>query len=213
MQVTVFGATGYTGRHLLVELLERGHSVVAVSRSVATDLPDGVRAVAGDIHDAAVVDDATPGSQAVLVAVGPIDEGGRHLAEAVPALLEAAASEGARLGVVGNAGSLSREPGGPRIYDETDFPAEWKPGSLALTEVLDTLRATGGAVDWFFLSPPLGYGSYAPGERLGTYRTGGDEVVVDAQGASFISGADFATAMVDELEHPAHHRARFTVGY
>jgi putative NADH-flavin reductase len=213
MQVTVFGATGYTGRHLLTELLERGHSVVAVSRSAATDLPDGVRVVTGDIHDPAVVDDATPGSQAILVAVGAIDGRGRRLAEAVPALVEAAASEGARLGVVGNAGSLSREPGGPRVYDEADFPADWKPGSLALTEVLDTLRATGRDVDWFFLSPALGYGSYAPGERRGAYRTGGDEVVADADGRSFISGPDFATAMVDELERPAHHRARFTVGY
>lgn len=213
MQVTVFGATGYTGRHLLAELLERGHSVVAVSRSAATGLPDGVRVVAGDIHDPAVVDDATPGSQAILVAVGAIDEGGRHLVEAVPALVGAAAAEGARLGVVGNAGSLSREAGGPRVYDEPDFPADWKPGSLALTEVLDTLRSTGDGVDWFFLSPPLGYGSYAPGEKRGVYRTGGDEVVADADGRSFISGPDFATAMVDELERPAHRRTRFTVGY
>lgn len=213
MQVTLFGATGYTGRNLVSELLARGHRVVAVARSAAGDLPSGVRVVTGDIHDPAVVEDATPGSQAVLVAVGPIDERGRRLAETVPALLEASAAEGARLGIVGNAGSLSREPGGPRVYDAPDFPVAWKPGSLALTEVLETLRVSGSDVDWFFLSPPFGYGSYAPGERRGAYRTGGDELVVDADGASFISGADFATAIVDELERPAHHRVRFTVGY
>jgi putative NADH-flavin reductase len=28
-----------------------------------------------------------------------------------------------------------------------------------------------------------------------------------------ISGPDLAIAFADEIEHPAHHRARFTVGY
>jgi putative NADH-flavin reductase len=213
MQVTLFGATGYTGRNLVSELLDRGHSVVAVSRSGASDLAEGVRVVAGDIQDAAVVDDATPGSQAILVAVPPPDEHGNRLVDALPALLEAAESEGARLGFVGNTGSLSREPGGPRIVDEPDFNPAWRPGSIALSEVLDALRDSGTSVDWFFLSPPLGYGSYAPGERKGEYRVGGDELVVDAEGVSFISGPDLATAIVDELEKPTHRRVRFTVGY
>ena len=35
----------------------------------------------------------------------------------------------------------------------------------------------------------------------------------DINGNSEISGADYATAFVDEIEKPAHHRTRFTVGY
>ena len=42
---------------------------------------------------------------------------------------------------------------------------------------------------------------------------GGDVLLTDGQGNSFIGGADFATEIVDEIERPAHRRARFTVAY
>jgi putative NADH-flavin reductase len=35
----------------------------------------------------------------------------------------------------------------------------------------------------------------------------------DAKSKSHISMKDFAIAMVDEVEQPAHSRQRFTVGY
>ncbi len=44
-------------------------------------------------------------------------------------------------------------------------------------------------------------------------RKGGDVLVVDENGESFISGADFALALVDEIVEPKHNRARFTVAY
>lgn len=46
----------------------------------------------------------------------------------------------------------------------------------------------------------------APGERTGRYVTGTDSPV-----GSQISAEDFAVAVVDELENPAHRGARFTV--
>jgi len=52
-----------------------------------------------------------------------------------------------------------------------------------------------------------------PGERTGEYRDGGDVIVTDAEGESFISGADLAVAVLDEIESPKHPRGRFTVGY
>ncbi len=53
------------------------------------------------------------------------------------------------------------------------------------------------------------------GERQGpgSFRLDGDNLVVDANGDSKISYADYAIAMVDELEQHRHSRARFTVGY
>ncbi|GAA3290300.1 hypothetical protein GCM10020295_04320 [Streptomyces cinereospinus] len=63
------------------------------------------------------------------------------------------------------------------------------------------------------LSPPQGFGHYAPGEPTGTFRLGGDVLLTDAEGKSHISGADFATAFVNEIERPAHRRERFTVAY
>jgi NAD-dependent epimerase/dehydratase len=51
------------------------------------------------------------------------------------------------------------------------------------------------------------------GERTGKFRLGKDDLVVDAEGNSHISVQDYAVAMVDELEKPAHHKERFTIGY
>jgi len=48
---------------------------------------------------------------------------------------------------------------------------------------------------------------------FGAYRLGGDVLLTDAAGKSTIGGEDFAAAILDEIEHPAHHRQRFTVAY
>ena len=46
----------------------------------------------------------------------------------------------------------------------------------------------------------------APGQRTGVYRVGSDSPIGDA-----ISAEDFAVAIVDEIEKPAHTGTRFTV--
>ena len=52
-----------------------------------------------------------------------------------------------------------------------------------------------------------------PGARTGKFRLGTDTLVRDANGRSSISMEDYAVAMIDEAEKPAHVRQRFTVGY
>lgn len=66
------------------------------------------------------------------------------------------------------------------------------------------------ALDWTFLSPSA---EFVPGERTGAFRLGGDELLVGADGKSWISMEDYAIAFVDELETPRHTRQRFTAGY
>jgi putative NADH-flavin reductase len=80
---------------------------------------------------------------------------------------------------------------------------------LAGSEFLTVLRQE-DVLDWTFLSPSA---EFAPGERTGAFRLGGDQLLVDDNGKSWISMEDFAIAMVDELERPTHGRRRFTVGY
>ncbi|HYP86696.1 MAG TPA: hypothetical protein VEQ59_01045, partial [Polyangiaceae bacterium] len=63
---------------------------------------------------------------------------------------------------------------------------------------------------WTFLSPAVEIG---PGERTGRYRTTLDAVLWDAAGKSFITFEDFAVAVLDELEKPAHIGERFGVAY
>ena len=50
-------------------------------------------------------------------------------------------------------------------------------------------------------------------ERTGRYRVGKDHLLVSAEGRSWITFADYAIALLDEVEKPKHSRQRFTVGY
>ena len=50
-------------------------------------------------------------------------------------------------------------------------------------------------------------------QHTGQYRVGDDVALFDADGTSSISGADFATAVVDEIEGPVHHRAHIGIAY
>ena len=77
-----------------------------------------------------------------------------------------------------------------------------------LIQPLDLLRGETG-LDWTFLSPSA---LFVPGKRTATFRLGKDQLLTNAEG-SRISFEDFAIALVDELEKPAHSRQRFTVGY
>ncbi|HLT68264.1 MAG TPA: NAD-dependent epimerase, partial [Microbacterium sp.] len=92
-------------------------------------------------------------------------------------------------------------------------PDAFKTEAAEMAAVLDDLRASDASLDWFYVSPAAGFGAFAPGEKTGTFRVGGDVLLADADGNSFISGADFATAVVDEIEQPAHRRTRFSVAY
>ena len=64
-----------------------------------------------------------------------------------------------------------------------------------------------------FVSPAGGYGAWAAGERTGQLRVGDEVALFDDEGGSNISGADFASAIVDEIEEPTRHRAHMSVAY
>jgi uncharacterized protein len=119
---------------------------------------------------------------------------------------------GARLGVVGGASSLLVATGGPRVID-AGFPLEYKAEAEAHSRVLEALRDAVTTVDWFYLSPAASFGAYNPGTKTGTFRLGTDVLITAADGSSEISGEDYATAFVDEIEEPVHHQTRFTLGY
>jgi putative NADH-flavin reductase len=211
--ITVFGATGYAGGHITDEALRRGHEVIAVNRSGSAEARPGVTPVAGSLDDQALVRELAAKSDVLVVAVHGSADGKPFLLPLVPSLLEAAAEGGARIGVVGGAGSLHVAEGGPRLIDTPDFPDAYKAEAGSHALVLDALRAADSDADWFYVSPAAEFGAWVPGERTGTFRIGGDVLLSDADGRSFISGADYAIAFVDEIDNHAHHKARLTVAY
>jgi len=212
-RIGVFGGTGYTGGHVVAEAVRRGHEVTSVSRNLPAELAPGVGYLDGSLLDPATRKAALAASDVVVVAVAPRGDMAGSVHPGITALAADAERAGVRIGVIGGAGSLNVTEGGPRLFDTADFPAEYRPESLEMAAALDDLRATPESLDWFYLCPPAGFGGFAPGEARGTYRVGGDVLLSDDEGNSFIGGADFATAVVDEIERPAHRRARFTVAY
>jgi putative NADH-flavin reductase len=203
MNVALIGITGRVGSRLAAELLKRGHAVTGIARNVdKVGARDGLVVKAGNATVASALAPLLAGHDAVVSA-------SRFQTSDATALVDAVKKAGVkRLLVVGGAGSLDVAPGFA-LKDAPDFPPAYKPEASAGSEFLTALRRE-EVLDWTFLSPSA---EFAPGERTGKFRLGGDRLLVDDNGKSWISMEDFAIAMVDELERPTHRRRRFTVGY
>lgn len=202
MNVALIGATGNVGSRILAELLSRGHAVTAIARNTASlDGKPNVTVKAGDVHDQSGLAALLSGHDAVISSV-------QFMAFDPAKLVEAVRASGVkRYLVVGGAGSLEVAPG-VKLIDTPQFPAEYKEEATAGAAYLDRLRGE-TEIDWTYLSPSA---LIAPGTRTGTFRLGLDQLLTNENGSS-ISYEDFAVALVDELEKPAHSRQRFTVGY
>jgi len=212
-RVTVIGGTGYAGANIVREAVARGHQVSAVARHTPDEPVAGVTYVAGDVLDPTVLEQAVAGADVVVGALSPRGELEGRLVDVMRRLASAAQSAGARLGVVGGAGSLLVNPQGPTLADTADFPEAAKAEAAEMAAVLVALRAWDESLDWFFLSPAGEFGAWVPGEHTGNFRLGGDLLLTDDEGGSAISGGDYAHAFVDEIDRPAHRRRRFTVAY
>ncbi len=207
MKIAIIGATGFIGSGILAESLHRRHDVTAVVRNTGA-LPSrtGVTLVQGDATNPAGLAPLLSGHDVVISAFNPGKDGTGMGAKSI---IDAVKRSGvSRLLVVGGAGTLEVAPG-QRLVDQPDFPQEWKEGALRTADVLEQLRAE-LELNWVFLSPPA---LIAPGERTGTYRIGGDQLLTDRNGESRISVEDYAVAMLDEAEKPQHARARISVAY
>jgi len=203
MKVALIGATGKAGSRVLKELLDRGHEVTAIVRHPEkVPAHPKVTAVGTDGSEASLAA-AIRGHDAVVSSVRFVDLDPEIL---VPAVRNSGVG---RYLVVGGAGSL-RHPDGIEEARRPEFPEFARPNSLRGGDLLDMLKATSD-LDWTFISPPR---MFVPGERTGKFRYGKDDMLMDAEGKpTSISFEDFALAVVDELEKPAHLRQRFTIGY
>lgn len=214
MRIVVFGATGYAGSHIVTEAVRRGHEVVAYSgRAGESSEVEGVEHRTGSLTDPATQVESVKDVDVIVVAAPPRGDVEGQVRPAIAALADEAEAAEVRLGVIGGAASLEVEPGGPRLLDTPGFPEAFKAEAVEMAGVLEDLRGRSGHLDWFYVSPAAGFHAGAPGEPTGRYRVGGDQLLTDESGESFISGADLALAIVDELEKATHSRQRFTVAY
>ncbi len=207
MDIALIGATGNAGSRILAELTGRGHTVTAIVRD-ASRVPasPAIKAVSCDVAAQEELVSRLKGHDAVISSVPfALTDPGK--------LIEAVRASGvARYLVVGGGGSLEialgAMPLGLKLADAPNFPEAYRKEATAGRVFLDHLTAE-TELDWTFLSPSA---MFVPGERTGVFRIGGDLLLSNEHG-SRISFEDYAVAMVDELENPAHSRKRFTVGY
>ncbi|MDN3496241.1 NAD(P)H-binding protein [Planococcus sp. APC 4015] len=211
-RIAVIGGTGYAGSNIVAEAVSRGHTVVSVARTLPAERIEGATYVENTLLDVPGLVAEIEGVDVVVSAVAARGEMLGHVREGI-AQLVAALPETVRVGVVGGAGGSLVAEGGERLIDQPGFADEYKPEALEAIGILEDLQSGAGGRDWFYIHPAGGFGSWAPGERTGTYRDGGDVLVTDAEGESYISGPDFGVAVIDEIEDPKHVNERFTVGY
>jgi len=204
MKIAILGISGRVGSRIANELLQRGHAITGIARKTegVAERPN-LTLKAADATSVDALVSLLRGHDAVISAT--------RFADGIDAatLIAAAKRSGVpRVLVVGGAGSLEVAPG-KALVDTPDFPEAYKAEALAGRLFLDALRAEKD-LDWTFLSPSA---LFMPGERTGKFRLGGDGLLADEKGKSWISMEDYAIAMADEVESPKHSRRRFTIGY
>lgn len=203
MKIAVAGASGRAGSEITKELSRRGHAVTAIARNPEkiAALPN-VTPTKGDVLDQAGLAKLWSGHDVAVSSV--------HFLASAPLKLIAAAKDSkvGRYLVVGGAGSLEVAPG-VRLVTTPGFPAQYKAEAEAGSAFLDLLHLEKD-LNWTFISPSA---LFIEGERTARFRLGTDQLLADANGKSWITFADYAIALADEIERPAHVRQRFTVGY
>jgi uncharacterized protein len=208
MNLVLYGATGKTGIRILTELLSRNHTVTAVARN-PIGLPPEVKTAQDDLSDANKIAILIAGSDAVISAYAPPQDDTDQLIGVTERQIQAVRKAGPniRLIVVGGAGSLQVAPG-VTLLGSGHLPAPWVPIATSHEKALELLKKSD--INWTYFSPAA---FFEPGTRTGKFRLDNTNLVADAQGNSRISMEDYAIALVNELEKPAHERAQFTIGY
>lgn len=207
-KIAIVCATGKEGRLLVKEALSRGYEVTGFVRNEGDNIPDGAKKVVKDLFDLTTAD--LEGFDAVIDAFGAWTPETLPLHKTSLAhLCDILSGTGVRLLVVGGAGSLYVNPEHTlQVKDLDSFPDVFKPLANAQGAALEELRKRDD-VNWTFLSPAGDF--VADGERTGEYLLGGEEYFVNDRGESRISYADYAIAMIDEVESGKHIMQRFSV--
>ena len=205
-KIEVVAANGKAGGLIVEEAMRRGFDVTAIVRgenkSAAQNyvIKDALELTTEDLAGFDAVVDAVGGWTPETIPA--ITDAGIHLADVL-------SGTDVRLLVVGGAGSLFVNPEHTVTVDMgLDFPDNWKPLSSAAGKVLAHLRETNG-LKWTFVSPAADF--QADGERTGEYTLAGEEFTLNERGESTLSYADYAIAMVDEIESGNHIAQRISV--
>lgn len=207
MKIAVVAADGRVAKKVIAEALNRGHEVTAFGRHDVNETPAKTY-IKKDILNLTKED--LQGFDAV------VDAFGAWAPEALPGhsvttkhLADILSGTSVRLLIVGGAGSLYIDPDHKvQLVDTPDFPDAFKPLATAMGKALAELRLRTD-VKWTYISPAADF--QADGERTGKYILAGEEFKLNSKNESIISYADYAIALVDEIEKGQHIQQRISV--
>lgn len=213
MKIVILGANGQVGKVLAQEALDRGHTVIGVTRRSRPKVLEDSRAVhvQGDARNAGLLQSIAASADVVVDALRPPEGQESEHVDGTMAVCRACTSMGIRLVVSGGAGSLrlSDAEDAPQVIDTEYVQDAWRDIAQASTDQYAELLAKNPDGDWTYVAPPA---MLADGEKRGKIRKGTDTLVVDAEGQSLLTWPDFCDLIMDEVEQPSGHR-RITGGY
>ncbi|MHC9532979.1 NAD(P)-dependent oxidoreductase [Dellaglioa sp. L3N] len=206
MKIGIIGATGKQGQATLKEALSRNLDVTAIIRNkhkLSEDVPflekDLFKLTTTDLTDFDIIVDAFN---------APIGQEKLHQTS-LKHLTTILANTNVKLIVVGGASSLFIDAKKTTLLGDTpDFPEAAKPTAENMRIALTDLRNVTN-FDWVYLSPAAFFN--ANGKKTSHYQLAGDILISNSQGKSEISYADYAVALVDEIESNSHHQERISV--
>ena len=206
MKIAVVAANGKVGRLVVKEALNRNLNVTAVVRG--QNKTEAKAAIIKDIME--LTKDDLKGFDVVVDAFGVfVPEKLSQHSTVLKHLCDILSGSETRLLIVGGAGSLYVDKEHKtQLYDTPDFPKEYLPLAKAQGKALAELRERND-VKWTFISPAADF--QAEGERTGKYILAGEEFTLNSKNESIISYADYAIAMVDEIEKGKHIKERISV--
>ena len=206
MKIAVVCANGKEGQLITKEAVKRGFDVMAVVRG--ENKSEATKAIVKDLFDLTKED--LSGFDAVVDACGAwTPETLDAIPNAVKKLCELLKGTDTRLLIVGGAGSLYvNKEHTLTVADGKDFPDAFKPLAAVHQTALNYLRGVKD-VKWTYISPAADF--QADGEKTGKYILAGEDFTPNAKGESVISYADYAIAMVNEIEKGNHIGQRISV--
>ena len=205
MKIAIIGANGKTGANLVNEALKQGYDVTAIVRN-NENKNASAKVVYKDVLELTKADLA--GFDAVISAFAAWSEETFPLHKKVAAhLVNLLEGTNTRLIVVGGAGTLFVDSKGIMLMDTPDFPPEYMGVAKATAKSYFELKGSANVL-WTYISPAADYD--ANGARTGKYVLGNDHVILNSQNESYVSYADLAIAIIDELKNKKFIQKRFT---
>ena len=205
MKIAIIGANGKSGSNLVQEALKQGYDVTAIVRNKEYKNGD-IKVVYKDIFE--LTKAYLGGFDAVIstFAAWTPETFGLHK-KVAKHLADALSGTKTRLLVIGGAGTLYVDDKGTMAMDTPDFPPEYMGVARATAESFFELKGRTDVL-WTYVSPAGEYDDH--GARTGKYVLGNDHVILNSKNESYISYADLAIAIIDELKNRNFVQKRFT---